>query len=43
MACACTNGKWVVTTEDGTKHEYRTQMEASAAARRLGGTYQKLS
>lgn len=45
MACACNNkGKtapksYTVTSPDGTKKSYRTEVEATAAARRVGGTW----
>lgn len=45
MACACgknktlTNKTYVHTSPDGTKKTYRTEVEASAATKRLGGTY----
>lgn len=40
MACNCNSKKWVVTAPDGQVYnDIRTQAEASAMARRLGGTY----
>jgi hypothetical protein len=47
MACACGKNKtataapksYTVTARDGKKSSYKTEVEASAAARRLGGTY----
>jgi hypothetical protein len=46
MACACNKGKtgtaaksYVVTVPGGGKKTYRTEVEAIAAAKRLGGTW----
>lgn len=47
MACACGKGKntdgsaksYVVKSPDGTTKSYRTEVEAAAAAKRVGGTY----
>jgi len=44
MGCACQGGSskpqsYVVTKPDGTKQSYRTEVEAIAAARRVGGTW----
>jgi hypothetical protein len=44
MACSCANkknasGLWTVTKPDGTKSTYRTEIEARAAAVRVGGTF----
>jgi hypothetical protein len=47
MACSC-QGKsgataspksYTVTAKDGSKKAYKTEVEAAAAARRLGGSY----
>lgn len=50
MACACgnkgganaTKRLFQVTDKDGGKHTYSTEVEAAAAAVRLGGTYRQL-
>jgi carbon monoxide dehydrogenase subunit G len=49
MACACgkgggssaaaTNRTYVHTDANGQKRTYRTEVEAAAAAKRMGGTY----
>lgn len=44
MGCACNGGSsatksYVVTKPDGSKVTYKTEIEASAAAQRFGGTY----
>lgn len=45
MGCACGSGKngkpasYVVKSPDGTTKSYRTEVEAVAAAKRVGGTY----
>lgn len=45
MACACGKNKTVSTTTyvhtspTGEKRTYKTEVEAAAAAKRLGGTY----
>ena len=45
MACACGKGKteanktYVHTDGSGNKRTYKTEVEAVAAVRRLGGTY----
>lgn len=45
MACNCGNSgssapsSYTVTKPDGSKVTYRTEVEAVAAARRVGGTY----
>lgn len=45
MGCNCGANKsskptsWVVTSPDGTTKSYRTEVEAVAAAKRVGGTY----
>lgn len=44
MACACQSGKsapqnYTVTAPGGAKTSYRTEVEAAAAAKRVGGTY----
>lgn len=46
MACACGANKsasatYVVTKPDGSKTSYSSEVEASAAAQRTGGTYRK--
>lgn len=47
MACNCGGAKkagastFTVTASDGTKSSYSTQVEAAAAAARLGGSYKK--
>lgn len=47
MGCNCGNkngtarSTYEVTTPSGEKKVYSTEVEASAAARRLGGTYRK--
>lgn len=51
MACACgtsskngsTKALFQVTGTDGKKHTYSTEVEAAAAAQRLGGTYRRIS
>lgn len=45
MGCACQNKgpklvkSYTVTSPDGTKKSYKTEVEASAAAKRVGGTW----
>lgn len=43
MACSCSSKSapfgWITTKPDGTTVPYRTEVEASAAAARTGGTY----
>jgi hypothetical protein len=47
MGCACNSSKggapapkaYVVTLPDGQKKSYRTEVEAIAAAKRVGGTW----
>jgi hypothetical protein len=47
MACSCQRNKtgdgkpksYTVTTKSGEKKAYKTEVEAAAAARRLGGSY----
>lgn len=46
MACSCQKDKttgqpksYTVTSSDGKKTAYRTEVEAAAAAKRLGGSY----
>ena len=46
MACSCSRNKaqsapksYTVTTKTGEKKAYKTEIEAAAAARRLGGSY----
>lgn len=44
MGCSCQKPKavaktYVVTSPDGTKKSYKTEVEATAAARRVGGTW----
>lgn len=46
MACACNSNKttqsaktYVVTLPDGARKTYKTEVEAAAAVKRLGGTY----
>jgi hypothetical protein len=47
MACACgknkttTNSTFVVTKPTGERTTYKTEVEAAAAAKRVGGTYRK--
>lgn len=46
MACACGANKgpsatYVVTKPDGQKTSYSSEIEAAAAAKRVGGTYRK--
>lgn len=47
MACNCgkKNGaapsSYVVTSPDGSKKSYRTEVEAIAAAKRVGGSYRQ--
>jgi hypothetical protein len=46
MACACGTNKgptqtYTVTKPDGSKQTYSSEIEAAAAAKRLGGTYRK--
>jgi hypothetical protein len=47
MACACgknkttSNQTFVVTKPDGSRSTFKTEVEAAAAAKRVGGTYRK--
>lgn len=45
--CNCTKGKksenYVVTHPDGTKVSYSSEVAASVAAKKTGGTYRKVS
>jgi hypothetical protein len=46
MACACGANKkaaatYTVTSPDGSKKSYSSEVEAAAAAKRSGGTYRK--
>jgi hypothetical protein len=46
MACACGANKakaatYVVTKPDGSKTSYSSEVEAAAAAKRVGGMYRK--
>lgn len=49
MGCNCgsrsssSKALWQVTASDGSKHTYSTEVEASAAAARMGGTYRKIA
>jgi hypothetical protein len=49
MACACGKNKttqsssttYLVTTPNGERKPYKTEVEAAAAAKRTGGTYRR--
>lgn len=51
MGCNCgsnsrngsTKALFQVTDQSGSKHTYSTEVEAAAAAQRMGGTYRRIS